>query len=115
LAGADLNGDGDGGAFPSDRARTNPADSATSLPRNSGTMPPQATLDTRISRKFRVGNSANLDVILEAFNLFNRVNFTEANNIFGRGAYPTAAVPAFGRFEQTGPPRQLQLAAKFNF
>ena len=26
LAGADLNGDGDGGAFPSDRARTTPAD-----------------------------------------------------------------------------------------
>ena len=39
LAGADLNGDGDGGAFPSDRARTNPADATTSVGRDSGSLP----------------------------------------------------------------------------
>src|SRR6185503_1711884 len=34
LAGADLNGDGDGGALPPDRARRNPADVDSSVGRN---------------------------------------------------------------------------------
>ncbi len=37
LAGADLNGDGNGGQFPPDRARRNPADESTSVGRNSQT------------------------------------------------------------------------------
>jgi hypothetical protein len=115
LAGADLNGDGDGGAFPSDRARRDPADGSTSVPRNSGTMPMQATLDARVGRTFPVGGSRAIDLFVEAFNLLNRVNFTEANNIFGRGAYPTAPVTTFGRFEQAGAPRQVQLAARIRF
>ena len=115
LAGADLNGDGDGGAFPSDRARVNPADASTSVPRNSGTMPMQATLDARIGRMFRLRESVGLELMIEAFNLTNRVNFTEANNIFGRGAYPLAPVTAFGRFEQAASPRQIQLATKLTF
>jgi hypothetical protein len=39
LAGADLNGDGDGGLFPTDRARRNPLDPATSVGRNSERCP----------------------------------------------------------------------------
>ena len=54
LAGADLNGDGDGGAFPSDRARRAPADPASSVGRNSDTMPRQATVDVRVSKRFTV-------------------------------------------------------------
>lgn len=115
LAGADLNGDGDGGAFPSDRARTNPADQATSVKRNAGTMPNQATVDLRVSRRFPLGGRASVDGIFEVFNLFDRTNFTEINNIFGRGAYPANPLPAFGQFEQAAPPRQIQLAVKVNF
>ena len=115
LAGVDLNGDGDGGAFPSDRPRRNPAEASTSIPRNSGQLPASATIDARISRRFGKGQGADIEAMVEVFNLFNRTNFIEANNIFGRGAYPDAPLPAFGLFEQAAAPRQLQLGVRVSF
>jgi outer membrane receptor protein involved in Fe transport len=120
LAGQDLNGDGNGGAFPPDRARENLALEASSVGRNSGTMPYQATVDLRASRRFFLGGRAYLDAIVEGFNLTNRTNFIETNNvspafIWGPGAYPTTPLPTFGRFTQAGPPLQIQLAAKISF
>ena len=35
--------------------------------------------------------------------------------IWGTGAYPASPLPAFGRFTQAGPPRQVQLAVKVAF
>jgi hypothetical protein len=115
LAGADLNGDGDGGAFPPDRARATPADPASSVERNSGTMPWQATVDLRVSKRLSLGPRAAIDGIFEVFNLFNRTNYTEVNNIFGVGAYPGSPLTTFGQFEQAGPPRQIQLGARVSF
>jgi hypothetical protein len=121
LAGADLNGDGDGGAFPSDRARTNPADPASAVRRNSGTMKGQFIVDARLGKKFRFGSRAALDVFVEAFNLLDRTNFSEINNIFGRGAFPGSPQTdsqgrvTFGLYEQALSPRQIQLAAKVSF
>jgi hypothetical protein len=121
LAGADLNGDGDGGSFPTDRARRSPPDPATSVGRDSETMPAQLIVDLRLSKRFAVRSRAAIEVIGEAFNLFNRSNFSEVNNIFGSGAFP--AEPArdaqgrvtYGQFEQALPPRQIQLALRFTF
>ena len=121
LAGADLNGDGDGGAFPSDRARRAPPDPASSVGRNSETMPGQATIDARVSKGFTVRGRTQLELLAEAFNLFNRSNFSEVNAIFGRGAYPNEPQRdeqgrvTYGLFEQALPPRQLQLAVRFTF
>lgn len=115
LAGADLNGDGNGGAFPPDRARANPADPASSIGRNRGAMPTQATVDLRVSRRFALGSRAGVIGIVEVFNLFNRTNFTEINNIFGTGAYPSSPLPTFGQFTQAAAPRQAQLAVKIEF
>ena len=120
LAGVDLNGDGNGGAFPPDRARENLASEATSVGRNSGTMPYQATVDLRASRRFELGPRVYIDGIFEVFNLFDRTNYIETNNlspafIWGTGAYPTTPLPTFGRFTQAGPPRQIQLALKLGF
>lgn len=120
LAGADLNGDGNGGAFPPDRARQNPADPASSVGRNSGTMPYQATIDIRASRRFQLGSRVYVDGIFEVFNLWDRTNFIETNNlspafIWGPGAYPTSPLPGFEQFTQAGPPRQVQLAVKVGF
>ena len=116
LAGADLNGDGDGGTIPGpDRARTNPADPASSVGRDSGTLPAQATVDLRLSKRIPFGRRASIDAIFEVFNLFNRANFTDINNIFGTGAYPASPVPTYGQFQQAAPPRQVQLAMKLNF
>src|SRR5207247_8677953 len=45
LFGSDKNGDGDGGAFPSDRARTDPNNESTAVRRNSQTMKNQVIVD----------------------------------------------------------------------
>ncbi|MBI2834943.1 MAG: TonB-dependent receptor [Acidobacteria bacterium] len=118
LAGVDFNGDGDSGAIPgSDRARTNPADPTTSVPRNSGRLPNQAVVDVRVAKRLPFATGASVDAILEVFNLFNRTNFTDlaGYRIAGPGAFPGAALPTFGQFESALPPRQIQLALKVNF
>lgn len=115
LAGLDLNGDGDGGAFPPDRPRTNPADPTSSIGRNAGVLPMQATVDVRIAKRFPLGGRLKLEGILEVFNLFNRVNYTDVQNIFGRRRYPGDPLPTFGQFTRAGPPVQVQVAAKVLF
>jgi Carboxypeptidase regulatory-like domain/TonB dependent receptor-like, beta-barrel len=115
LAGTDLNGDGDGGAFPPDRARQDPTTQASSVERNSGTMPSGASVDVRVSREFPIGSRAKIEGLFEVFNLFNRTNYTEINNIFGTGAYPASPLPTYGQFTQAAPPRQVQLAFKLTF
>ena len=112
LAGADLNGDGDGGA--TDRARQVVTDIATSARRNDGTLPMQASVDLRVARRFLVG-PLTVDGIFEVFNLFNRSNYTAVNNVFGTGSYPSQAVSTFGQFTQAAAPRQIQLAMKVGF
>ena len=121
LAGADLNGDGDGGAFPSDRARTNPADPNTAVKRNSETMASQVNVDARLSKRFNFGGSYGIEAIFDVFNLFNRTNYTEINNIFGTGAFPNSPIKdsqgrvTYGVYEQALPGRQFQLGAKIIF
>jgi Carboxypeptidase regulatory-like domain len=114
LAGADLNGDGDGGNPASDRARSVLTDPTASLPRNSGRLPWQATLDVRISRRFEARH-LTIAPAIDIFNLLNTTNFTEVQNVFGTGSYPRAPLPTFGRFTQSGPPRQVQLGVKVGF
>jgi hypothetical protein len=120
LAGLDLNGDGNGGAFPPDRARVNPLDPASSVGRNSESTDAIVSVDLRVSKALPLGGRSTLDLIVDVFNLFNRVNFIEDTNqssfaIFGPGAYPAAALPTYGRYTLTDPPRQIQLAAKISF
>jgi hypothetical protein len=115
LAGTDLNGDGDGGAFPPDRPRTSPGDPSTSIGRNAGVLPMQATVDVRIAKRLPLGGRVKLEGILEVFNLFNRANYTDVQNIFGPGRYPANPLPTFGQFTQAGPPLQAQVAAKVLF
>lgn len=121
LAGVDLNGDGDGGAFPSDRARTNPADPSTSVRRNSQRMKSQLSVDARLSKRFGFGGRRSVDAMVEAFNLLNRANYSDINNIFGTGAFASQPLTdaqgrvTYGTYTQTLPGRQIQLAAKINF
>jgi hypothetical protein len=116
LAGADLNVDGNGGTIPGpDRALMVPGNLSSSVGRNAGTLPAQATVDLRLSRRMAFGRGNRVDLIVDVFNVFNRANFTEVNNIFGTDAHPTNPLPTFGQFQQAGPPRQGQLAVKLNF
>jgi hypothetical protein len=119
LAGADLNGDGDAGGFPTDRARQNPADESTSVGRHSERTAPQITVDTRVSRPFRIGR-LTIEAMLETFNLLNRTNYVEDTNqssfvIFGTGAFPANPLPTYRRYTQAMPPRQVQLAGRIKF
>ena len=120
LVGADINGDAQPGT-PFDRARRNPADPATAVGRNAETMDGQFNVDLRLSKRFRLGGGAALEAIAEAFNLLDRTNFSEINNIFGRGAFPgqpqtdAQGRVTYGLYEQALPPRQVQLALKLSF
>jgi len=115
LAGIDLNGDGDGGNFPSDRARRTPGDPASALSRNSGRLPAEASVDLRVSRRFSLAGNVSVEPVFEVFNLLNRANFAEINNIFGVGAYPDVPLSTYGQFLRAAPPRQAQLAARLLF
>ena len=48
-------------------------------------------------------------------NVFNATNFTDVNRVFGTGVYPSAPLATFGQFTQAGPPRQLQIGARFSY
>ena len=107
-------------ALSPDRARRDPASEASSLGRHSETMPAQAVVDVRVSRRFRLAGRVAVEPLVEAFNLFNRTNYIETNNvssafIWGPGAYPASPLPTYGRFTQAGPPRQVQVAVKVTF
>jgi hypothetical protein len=115
LAGVDLNGDGDGGTFPADRARREPSNPGSSLPRNVGRLPLEATLDVRFSYRVRNVGRLRIEAIAEVFNLLNRTNFTGVNSVFGTGAYPSQPMQTFGQFDRAAPPRQMQLGLKTTF
>ena len=118
LAGADLNGDG----LPfADRARTNPLDPATSVGRNSERMDAEMQIDLRVSKRIAFSGRTGLELMFDVFNLFNRTNFVEINNVFGPGAFPDAPLGdgsgriTYGRFEKAQAPRQIQLGARLRF
>ncbi|HTL02340.1 MAG TPA: hypothetical protein VL243_08940, partial [Vicinamibacterales bacterium] len=116
IAGADLNGDGDATVSPGpDRARTVPTDPSTSIGRNTGRLPGEHRLDARITKRFDAGRGSTLSLTLDMLNVLNTTNFTDINRVFGTGAYPAQPLPAYGQFTQAGPPRQLQLGARFSF
>lgn len=115
LFGADANGDGDGGAFPSDRARRTVGDPSSSVGRNSETMSSQFIVDARVSKRFVFASGFAIEGIVDAFNLLDRANYTEINNIFGSGAFPSNPLPAYGQYTVILPGRQIQLGAKVSF
>jgi hypothetical protein len=89
--------------------------------RNAGRMPcfadltqtcGSATLDMRVSRTLSFSSTNRLDLILEGFNLFNRVNVVNVNNTIGNTATPS---PAFQQVTAVGDMRQLQLGVRWSF
>ena len=118
LAGADLNGDG---LLFADRARTNVLDPATSVRRNSERLGNEFRIDIRVAKRFALGSTTAIDLIADLFNVFNRTNFTEINNVFGAGQFPqeplrdTSGRVTYGRYEKAAPPRQVQLGIRLNF
>ena len=118
-SGVDTNGD------------TNDTDRPFALGRNTGQGPGFFSVDMRVLRRFRFASdsSRSLELILDAFNLFNRVNFKEVNSntngvlrltdlgitdgrVKGRADLPASS---FGAFTSAYDPRIIQLAIKIQF
>ena len=74
--------------------------------RNSLRGPNAATVDMAVFKNFPIGSRARFQFRLEAFNVFNRVNYNNPNSTITAGAN-------FGRILGAGDPRVLQLGFKF--
>lgn len=88
--------------------------------RNAYRLPYAFNVDLRISRRFRLGETTNLELLAEGFNIFNRQNITNVNT----RAYIVSGNnlnfdPIFGVPSEAGNSifreRQIQFAARFQF
>jgi hypothetical protein len=91
---------------------TNFNDRPVGMGRNTGRGFDSATLDLRLSRKFRFTDRIHLEAISEGFNVLNRSNFQIPNNTFGTGQTPLAT---FGRPTAASDPRQIQFGLRLSF
>jgi hypothetical protein len=92
------------------------------LPRNNWHMRGISNVDMRLSRKFKVTEKQNVEFLAEAFNLFNREQFTQVNNrMYSINSAGTTATydPTFGTYSQAGATlyreRQVQFAVRYSF
>jgi len=91
---------------------TNNNDRPVGVGRNTGRGFDYASLDLRLSRRFRLTERVDLQLLAEGFNMLNRANFGVPNNTRGTGANP---LPSFGQPTSTFDPRQFQFGVKVNF
>jgi hypothetical protein len=91
---------------------TNTNDRPLGVGRNTGRGFDFASLDLRLSRKFRLTEHLGLEAIAEGFNVLNRANLQIPNNTFGQGSAPVAS---FGRPNAAADARQFQLGLRFSF
>jgi hypothetical protein len=85
------------------------------IERNSGTGSDFFSLNGRLSRRFRVTERAEIEAIVEGFNLTNHRNVLTRNANFGPGAYPTNPSPTFNQVTAVGDPRTFQLGLRASF
>lgn len=111
LAGGELNND-----------RHNTTDRPAFAGRNTGIGPRFWTFDMRLSRAIRIRESANLDLMFEAFNLFNELNYSSVNNVVGNIAGPFNLTGRDDRgpsdplgFTSAADPRRIQLGLRLTF
>jgi len=76
--------------------------------RNSAWGPGSFTVDASLVKRFTFGAAASYaDLRLEAFNLFNAVNYSNPSSTWGSST--------FGVISNAGAPRVVQLAVRFGF
>lgn len=111
VGGSDLNND-----------RHNTTDRPAYAGRNTGLGPSFWTFDTRIQRSLPVTERMKLNVTIEAFNLFNKLNFGAVNNTVGAYAGPFNATGRDDRrptdplgFTSAFEPRRIQIGMRLTF
>ncbi|MDQ5873163.1 MAG: TonB-dependent receptor, partial [Acidobacteriota bacterium] len=82
------------------------SDRPVGVGRNSGELPDYFIVDARVARRIPIG-PVGLEAIFEVFNLFNRENVLEVNNVI--------ISPDFERATRVGDPRRIQLGARLTF
>jgi hypothetical protein len=93
-------------------ADTNFNDRPVGVGRNTGRGFGFASLDLRLGRRFRLTERAELEAMVEGFNVLNRANYQAPNNIYGTGRAP---LPSFGLPTAAADPRQVQLGLRLTF
>jgi hypothetical protein len=78
-----------------------------SVPRNHLRGPGSVITDMALSKTVWLGGRTNVQVRVEAFNVFNRVNFNNPNATFGTSN--------FGRVTSADPMRRIQVGARLSF
>jgi hypothetical protein len=91
---------------------TNANDRPAGVGRNTGRGFDFASLDLRLSRRFRLTERVRVEALAEGFNVFNRANLQLPNNIFGTGLTPRAG---FRQPNAAADPRQLQFGLRLDF
>ncbi len=103
LVGSDANLDGDG-----------TSDRPAGLGRNSETTPSIATVDLRVARTIPFASS-KLELMLDVFNLFNRSNVAQIQNVHQVQNDLASFTPKYGTPTRYGPKRQLQVGVRYRF
>jgi hypothetical protein len=111
LAGTNINND-----------RHSTTDRPPGAGRNTGIGPNYIDVDVRLSRLFKLNEKAELNLIVEGFNIFNRTNYASVNNVVGVIAPPfdlhgsSALSPSqpLG-FTSAFPKRQFQFGVRLSF
>jgi hypothetical protein len=83
--------------------------------RNTGTGNDLFSVNTRVSRSFRLSDRVQMETLAEAFNALNHRNNLSKNGVFGAGAYPLAPSSSFGQITAVNDPRSMQLALRLRF
>jgi hypothetical protein len=111
LAGTELNND-----------RHNTTDRPFFAGRNTGIGPGFTAFDMRVSKRIGLAEGVNVELMAEAFNLFNKLNYTAVNNVVGniqgpfnlKGRHDRGPSQPLG-FTATADPRRVQLGVRFSF
>jgi outer membrane receptor protein involved in Fe transport len=92
------------------------------VPRNFFKQPKIVNTDLRISRRFKLRESMNLELLAEGFNIFNRTQVSDVNPTIYNATATSANLTFnsnFGTVTQAGATlfreRQIQFAARFEF
>ncbi|HSO75904.1 MAG TPA: TonB-dependent receptor, partial [Blastocatellia bacterium] len=91
---------------------TNFNDRPAGVARNAGAGFDFASLDLRLSKRFRITERLGIEVLAESFNTLNRTNFQLPNNTFGSGVEPLLS---FRRPNAAADPRQIQFGLRVSY
>jgi len=89
-----------------------PFNGVYTLGRNTWDGPGRAVVNARLSKTIAVGERLRVQVLGEAFNLQNRVNYTGIVTTWGTTAAPRSTL---GSFTSASNPRQIQLGLRARF